>query len=72
MTREETIELAKRWLKSLHTTMWCNWDISSDDSLQDAAVWLIDTLDEFMDFYDAEVAEAWSAKLEDLATQAYR
>lgn len=55
---ERAIETAKAWLKSKHCTLWQNWDISTEDGLEAAAVWMIDTMNSLVDFHEANLEES--------------
>lgn len=57
MTHDEAVEVAKRWLRSKHTTLWLDWDLTSDNEVHEAATWMIDNMNSLLDFVDSEIEE---------------
>lgn len=44
------LDVLKDYLKSKHTTLWLNWDISNDEGRTLAAKWIAETIEDIMDF----------------------
>lgn len=57
LNHEQQVNLAKRWIKSKGCTLWMEWDVSNEDSLQEAGEWMITAMDQFMDFYESELED---------------
>lgn len=55
MNQEKAITVAKAWIKSKGCTLWMDWDVTTEDGLQDAAEWIVNAMDELMDFYEASL-----------------
>lgn len=45
---ESTVWAAKKWLLAKNVTMWMNWNITQQDELHEAAVWLAETANGFV------------------------
>lgn len=52
INQQKAVAVAKEWLRSKGCTLWMDWDISSEDGLEAAAVWIVTAMDELMDFYE--------------------
>jgi hypothetical protein len=57
VSHDEAVELAKRWLRSKHTTLWMDWDLTSDTDLHEAGTWFIDNMNSLLDFVDSDQAD---------------
>lgn len=55
MTHEQAVELAKRWIASKGCTLWMEWEVTSESGLQDAAEWMVKSMNELLDFHEAEL-----------------
>jgi molybdopterin biosynthesis enzyme MoaB len=41
MTEDEQIQVIEEWFKSLHVTLWGQYDVVQDDSRRLAATWFL-------------------------------
>ena len=55
MTDEQAVEMAKRWITSKGCTLWMDWEVTSESGLQAAAEWMIRSMNDLWDFYEAEL-----------------
>jgi len=55
VNQEKAIAVAKAWIKSKGCTLWMDWDVTTEDGLQEAATWIVKAMDELMDFYEASL-----------------
>lgn len=52
---DKAVEVAKKWLREKHTTLWMDWDLTTEDGLHDAAEWFITNMEHLLDFHESEM-----------------
>lgn len=51
------LQAAKEWLLAKHCTLWQNWDLLQEESLEEAAQFVVDVTDQFGEFFVTRVME---------------
>lgn len=58
MSYEDLVELVKKWLRLKGCTLWMDWTLTSESELQQAAEWVVTTMNSIQHFYEAGLAQA--------------